>query len=89
MCNKSFLPTPHLYHSILGIRPSHAGSLTHYHVVSMLPHGCFQPNQRLGWDLGNQKELIEQVSESHMLKLSLDDLFQVKFLKSVFLGLSN
>jgi len=58
-------------------------------MVSTPPHGHLQPNQRLGWDSGDQKELIEHVSKTHVLNLSWDELFQVTFLKSGFLGFTN
>ena len=77
------------HHFISGIVPSHAGFLALCHVVSPHSHRHSQSNLRLVSDSGNQKELIVQVSKSHALNSSLDNLFQVTNFKSVFLGFSN
>ena len=63
--------------------------LTLCHMVSTSPHGRFQPNRGPVLETSNQKETIVSVSKSWALILSMADISQVPFLKSVYLSYSN
>ena len=80
MCNTSQVS---VIFDLLSCDHSHIG----YRIITCWFH--FQPNRRPGSDSGNQKESIKHVSKSCALNLPLDELFQVTFLKSGFLGYSN